>query len=248
MWTVAQFAARSGLNASALRFYDDEGLLPARRRANGYRVYGPDQLATARLVHSLRSAGVALGEIRAFLEMDDAARAEAIARWRREAALRRLHVELARRWLEGVEGDVPALHLEEWSEGAAIVWTPVEAKVGALPFASRVEGVRRALSARGFRCGHGGFMRTLRKRGDVLHGEIGVLVSNRPRLPDGARLEALEPTVFAALECRVDDERADHRVFRLLASFGFEPAGEALERYVGETDRYQLLVPLGITP
>jgi DNA-binding transcriptional MerR regulator len=37
---ISELAARTGVSASTLRFYETEGLLPADRAENGYRVYG----------------------------------------------------------------------------------------------------------------------------------------------------------------------------------------------------------------
>lgn len=37
---ISELSARTGVSASTLRFYETEGLLPAERAGNGYRVYG----------------------------------------------------------------------------------------------------------------------------------------------------------------------------------------------------------------
>lgn len=56
---VSELAERAGVNASAVRFYEAVGVLPpAARRQNGYRSYGPDDLARLRLVVSLRRLGL----------------------------------------------------------------------------------------------------------------------------------------------------------------------------------------------
>lgn len=39
---IGELSRRSGIPASTLRYYEAEGLLPADRTGNGYRVYGPD--------------------------------------------------------------------------------------------------------------------------------------------------------------------------------------------------------------
>ena len=57
---VAELARRAGIAASAVRFYEEVGVLPdAARMANGYRDYGPDDLARLRLVVALRRLGLA---------------------------------------------------------------------------------------------------------------------------------------------------------------------------------------------
>ena len=69
--TVGQLARRVGLTAKALRHYDRVGLLaPALvDPGTGYRFYGPDQVAHARLVQLLRSVDVPLEQVRACLAM-----------------------------------------------------------------------------------------------------------------------------------------------------------------------------------
>jgi DNA-binding transcriptional MerR regulator len=60
---VTEFARRTGLTATALRFYESEGVLPrARRRANGYRDYGEDDVCRVRALASLRALGLPLEE------------------------------------------------------------------------------------------------------------------------------------------------------------------------------------------
>jgi DNA-binding transcriptional MerR regulator len=39
---ISQLAARTGVPATTLRFYETAGLLPAERTAAGYRAYGED--------------------------------------------------------------------------------------------------------------------------------------------------------------------------------------------------------------
>lgn len=56
---VSELAARAGVAPSAVRFYERTGVLPrARRRPNGYRAYGTDDLARLRLVVTLRRLGL----------------------------------------------------------------------------------------------------------------------------------------------------------------------------------------------
>ncbi len=56
---VSELAALAGVATSAVRFYERTGVLPhARRRPNGYRAYGADDLARLRLVITLRRLGL----------------------------------------------------------------------------------------------------------------------------------------------------------------------------------------------
>lgn len=67
--SIGEFARASGLTPKALRLYDELGLVvPAEvDRFTGYRRYAPDQLATARLVATLRLIGMPLRRIEAVL-------------------------------------------------------------------------------------------------------------------------------------------------------------------------------------
>ncbi len=70
--TIGELARASGLSASALRFYDREGVLvPADVDAlTGYRRYAERQLRPARLIASLRRVGMPLAEVSVVLEQD----------------------------------------------------------------------------------------------------------------------------------------------------------------------------------
>ena len=57
---IAELATRAGVAASAVRWYEQEGVLPApARMPNGYREYDEVDLARLRLVLSLRRLGLA---------------------------------------------------------------------------------------------------------------------------------------------------------------------------------------------
>ncbi|MEU4524670.1 MerR family transcriptional regulator [Amycolatopsis sp. NPDC024027] len=77
---IGEFSRLSRLSPKALRLYDELGLLaPAHVDAgNSYRWYAVTQLDQARLVASLRRAGVPLARIRAILALEPAAAAEEI--------------------------------------------------------------------------------------------------------------------------------------------------------------------------
>ncbi|MFI1359598.1 MerR family transcriptional regulator [Streptomyces sp. NPDC020898] len=67
---IGVFARRSGLTASALRFYADSGLLdPAEvDPASGYRYYGADQVARATVLRQLREIAMPLAAAEAVLD------------------------------------------------------------------------------------------------------------------------------------------------------------------------------------
>ena len=67
MLTVAQVAARSGFAASALRFYEREGLIRADRTAGKQRRYRRDVLRRLAFIRAARNVGLSLDEVRAEL-------------------------------------------------------------------------------------------------------------------------------------------------------------------------------------
>lgn len=121
--SIAQFAERTGMVPSALRFYESKGILvPAERLENGYRYYGFHQIHEAKLVNSLRQSGISLGDIRRFLEAEESTRSELLARWRREAEARLLSVQIASQYLNGMEPGRGSLHLINWEEPLTVIW------------------------------------------------------------------------------------------------------------------------------
>ncbi|WP_103352918.1 MerR family transcriptional regulator [Amycolatopsis sp. CA-128772] len=65
---IGELAQRTGVTTRALRFYEDQGLLQARRSANGYRDYGEDDLQLVKEIQTLQTVGLTLEETRPFVE------------------------------------------------------------------------------------------------------------------------------------------------------------------------------------
>lgn len=65
---IGELAQRTGTTTRALRFYEDQGLLVARRSANGYREYDEDDLQLVKEIQTLQTVGLTLEETRPFVE------------------------------------------------------------------------------------------------------------------------------------------------------------------------------------
>ncbi|MBV6699591.1 MerR family transcriptional regulator [Kitasatospora aureofaciens] len=65
---IGELAQRAGTTTRALRYYEQLGLLPARRAGNGYRAYGEDDLRLLRQIRTLQDFGFGLEETRPFVE------------------------------------------------------------------------------------------------------------------------------------------------------------------------------------
>src|SRR5438034_2523474 len=66
--TIGELSGRSGVAPSALRFYEAEGLIAARRTSGNQRRYERAILRRIALIQAGRAAGISLERIRAALE------------------------------------------------------------------------------------------------------------------------------------------------------------------------------------
>jgi MerR family transcriptional regulator, redox-sensitive transcriptional activator SoxR len=64
---IGELAGRTGLNASAIRYYEAEGLLAAAHRVGGQRRYADDAVHRVLLIRFAGEMGFTLGEIKIFL-------------------------------------------------------------------------------------------------------------------------------------------------------------------------------------
>jgi MerR family redox-sensitive transcriptional activator SoxR len=90
--TIGQLAERFGLNTSAIRYYEREGVLPEPARVSGQRRYGPDAVKRLEVLEVAKRAGFTLEEARLLLRSSEA----------RDRAFESLR-ELARRKLPEVD-------------------------------------------------------------------------------------------------------------------------------------------------
>ncbi len=67
--TIGEAAARSGISAKMIRHYEAIGLIAAERRANGYRSYGPQDVAVLRFIRHARDLAFPLEDIRRLLAL-----------------------------------------------------------------------------------------------------------------------------------------------------------------------------------
>ncbi len=65
---IGELADRTGTTTRALRYYEAQGLLAARRTANGYRDYGSEDERIVAEIRSLLAIGFSLEDTRPFVE------------------------------------------------------------------------------------------------------------------------------------------------------------------------------------
>ena len=83
---IGEVAARSGFSTSALRFYEQQGLLEASRTSGGQRRYPRSVLRRLAFVRAASNVGLSLDEVRSALATLPAGRTPSKADWRRLSA------------------------------------------------------------------------------------------------------------------------------------------------------------------
>ncbi|WP_368406940.1 MerR family transcriptional regulator [Actinomadura sp. NAK00032] len=89
---IGELAERAGVSTRTLRYYEQQGLLRARRASNGYRQYEESDIRLVVEIRSLLAAGFTLDDTRPFVDClraghaDGAACPESVAVYRRKLA------------------------------------------------------------------------------------------------------------------------------------------------------------------
>ena len=79
--SIGEVSNRVGLQQSAIRFYESEGLLPAQPRRSGKRAFDEGAVARLQVIRTARELGLSLDEIRQLL-MEFPADTPPPERWR----------------------------------------------------------------------------------------------------------------------------------------------------------------------
>ena len=87
--TIGELARRTGIAPSALRYYEELGLLPTPARISGQRRYPESAVERVGIILLLSNVGFTLAEQKAFM----AARAVAPNEWRRLARRKRAELD-----------------------------------------------------------------------------------------------------------------------------------------------------------
>jgi MerR family transcriptional regulator, redox-sensitive transcriptional activator SoxR len=87
-FSVGELAERAGVAASALRFYEEHGLIRSERASSGHRRYRPDALRRVSFIRVAQRVGLSLAEIRHALDSLPSSRTPSKRDWSR----------LARQW------------------------------------------------------------------------------------------------------------------------------------------------------
>lgn len=97
--TISETAERSGFSASALRYYESEGLIQATRTAGGQRRFERLELRRLAFIAAARHLGVPLEEIKATLDLLPTGRHPTKADWSK----------ISRSWRHRLDDEIRAL-------------------------------------------------------------------------------------------------------------------------------------------
>src|SRR3954470_18450523 len=96
---IGEVAARAGMAPSALRYYEDQGLIAAERTAGGARRYPRSVLRRLAVIRAARNIGLSLPEIRAALDTLPPGRPPTATDWAR----------LSQGWRDRLDEQIAAL-------------------------------------------------------------------------------------------------------------------------------------------
>jgi len=99
--TISQTADRSGFSASALRFYEREGLIEATRTPGGQRRFERQELRRLAFIAAARHVGLTLDEIRQALSLLPSGRNPTKADWSK----------ISNSWRSRLDEEIAALEL-----------------------------------------------------------------------------------------------------------------------------------------
>lgn len=119
---IGELAKRAGLNTSAIRFYEESGLLPRGTRGhNRYRDYGPEALKRLQWIQLARRLGIPLDNLRGLFEQDQEFPREQVLAGldKRRAEIARLRAEL-----DAQDAELQRLRhqcIETWARGECLI-------------------------------------------------------------------------------------------------------------------------------
>jgi MerR family redox-sensitive transcriptional activator SoxR len=104
MLTIGELSTRSGVSASALRFYERQGLIAAERTDGNQRRYPPVTLRRVALIQAGKAAGIPLERIGAALDTLPSGKSPTKRDWARLSSAWRRELDDRIEMLEAIRG------------------------------------------------------------------------------------------------------------------------------------------------
>lgn len=112
IYTVGEMAKKLKVNASTLRYYDKEGLLPfVKRSEGGVRMFTDDNLPWLEMIQCLKKIGMPIKEIKHYLDCCEGGDSKIDERY----DIVRLQREVVLRKIEELQGVLDILNYSCWS-------------------------------------------------------------------------------------------------------------------------------------
>ncbi|MCM3452600.1 MerR family transcriptional regulator [Heyndrickxia oleronia] len=249
--SINEFSKRTGLPPSKLRFYDKKRLLvPFVRLENGYRAYAFDQIYQAKMIDSLRQAGISIQDIKQYFTVNDQEKKKILDRWREDLNKRTEVLLAAQKFIGGINVENPqqTLLLSNWETEKYFVWQRVHSQRQPNPFQKHFTTAKSQLEKLGVTCSEQVYVKTEMITEDKIIGEIGFEVLNNSLTGDHKdfRIEKVSPTLFAVLQdCRPEDALFCFSYIQVIIRYGFQPIGSKLERYSNiDASTFDYLIPV----
>ena len=100
--SISQVARTVGVRPSAIRYYEQIGILPPAKRARGQRQYDPTIVSHLMVIHHARQNGFTLDEIRTLFFGFDR-RTQAAARWQKLSERKLAELEASIQQIKNVQ-------------------------------------------------------------------------------------------------------------------------------------------------
>jgi DNA-binding transcriptional MerR regulator len=252
--TIQEFALKTGLPPTTLRFYENKKLLlPAARGENGYRYYSEEQISIARLIQSFRQSSVPMDEIRLFLQSTLNEQDLLLEKWRQRVEDSLNSLQIAKQYLKGLQPGQKALQMVNWEHPSVMIWFNHSMHRSPHPYHEPIELDSLRLSNAKIDAFPDCYVRLLDARAGNLQAEIGyrlqhhVHESKLKNLPSEwhSRIEQLNPTLFVTLESETADKFMCMHYMRTLLKHGFKSLGPRWDRYEhGADDTFLIFIPV----
>ncbi|BDG35887.1 MerR family transcriptional regulator [Geobacillus sp. 44B] len=243
--TIQTFSKRTGISKSALRYYESENLLHPIRSKNGYRLYSEDQITTAKLISSLRLAGIPIKDIQMYLKENETVRQQMIKNWIKTLKQKHHLLSVSLRYLESYQKNDQVYLLEKNAE--KIVWFVAESNPG--KFGNHFRQRKRELERLNISINNG-YLRYLSGK-ESIKAQIGFGVSDDVEiegLSDIDSIEIMSPCLCIALPYTspmTEIQKGYAQLMNYAIEHGLIPAGPIIEWYRGEHfEDLDLLMPV----
>lgn len=243
--TIQTFSKRTGISKSALRYYESENLLHPIRSKNGYRLYSKDQIATVKLISSLRLAGVPIKDIRMYLKENKSVRQQMIKNWIKTLKEKHQLISVSLRFLESYQESGQVYLLERNAE--KIVWFVAESNPG--KFGNHFRQRKRELERLNIPINNG-YLRYLSGK-ESIKAQIGFGVSDDVEIAGLSEIDSIEimpPCLCIALPYTspvTEIQKGYAQLMNYTMEHGLIPAGPIIEWYRGENfEDLDLLMPV----